>query len=97
METELTTSIPSLLAKGPHIASISFFVNWSDNEGGNRKNRLCLESRTPLWAGLCTLSSMPSIYGNDIPIGKPGPWMEEPQGSLLLKEYPNYLCNQIES
>ena len=88
METELTTSIPSLLAKGPHIASISFFVNWSDNEGGNRKNRLCLESRTPLWAGLCTLSSMPSIYGNDIPTGKPGPREEEPQGSYLESPLP---------
>ena len=31
----------------------------------------------------------------------PPPTMEEPQGSLqtlcCLKEYPNYLCNQIES
>ena len=25
------------------------------------------------WAGLWTLSSMPSIYGNDVPTGKPGP------------------------
>ena len=47
------------------------------------------------------LSYMPSIYGNYIPTGKPGPQKEEPQGSYLgspsLKEYPNYLCNQIES
>ena len=43
------------------------------NEGGNRENRLHLESRTPSWAGLWTLSSMPSIYGNNIPTGKPGP------------------------
>jgi len=42
-------------------------------EGGNRQNRLYLESRTPSWAGLWTLSYVPSIYGNDIPIGKPGP------------------------
>ena len=42
-------------------------------EGGNRQNRLHLESRTPSWAGLWTLSSTPSIYGNDIPTGKPGP------------------------
>ena len=42
-------------------------------EGGNRQNRLHLESRTPSWAGLWTLSSMPSIYGNDIPNGKPDP------------------------
>ena len=43
------------------------------NEGGNRQNRLHLESRTPSWAGLWTLSSMPSIYGNNTPTGKPGP------------------------
>ena len=42
-------------------------------EGGNRQNRLHLESRTPSWAGLWTLSYMPSIYGNDIPTGKPDP------------------------
>ena len=42
-------------------------------EGGNRQNRLHLESRTPSWARLWTLSYMPSIYGNDIPTGKPGP------------------------
>ena len=55
-------------------------------EGGNRQNRLHLESRTPSWAGLWTLSYMPSIYGNDIPTGKPDtplPQMEEPQGSYL--------------
>ena len=39
-------------------------------EGGNR---LPLESRTPSWAGLWTPSYTPSIYGNDIPTGKPGP------------------------
>ena len=44
----------------------------SHPEGGNRQNRLHLESRTPSWAGLWTLSSMPSIYGNDISTGKPG-------------------------
>ena len=42
-------------------------------EGGNRQNRLHLESRTPSWAGLWTLSYMPSIYGNHIPTGKPSP------------------------
>ena len=42
-------------------------------EGGNRQNRLCLESRTPSWAGLWTLSYMPGIYGNDLPTGKPDP------------------------
>ena len=43
------------------------------NEGGNGQNRLHLKSRTPPWARLWTLSSMPSIYGNDIATGKPGP------------------------
>ena len=52
-------------------------------EGGNRQNRLHLKSMTPSWAGLWSLSYMPSIYGNDIPTGKPGPWKEEPQGSYL--------------
>ena len=55
-------------------------------EGGNRQNRLHLESRTPSWAGLWTLSYVPSIYGNNIPTGKPidgKPLMEEPQGSYL--------------
>ena len=40
-------------------------------EGGNRQDRLHLENRTPSWAGLWTLSYMPSIYGNDVPTGKP--------------------------
>jgi len=31
---------------------------------------------------------MPSIYGNNIPPGKPGPWKEEPQGSPLPKRIP---------
>ena len=52
-------------------------------EGGNRQNRLHLESRTPSWAGLWTLIYMPSIYGNDIPTGKADPPTEEPQGSYL--------------
>ena len=47
---------------------------WFPIEGGTRQNRLHLESRTPSWAGLWTLSYMPSIYGNDIPTGKPGHW-----------------------
>ena len=54
--------------------------------GGNRQNRLYLESRTPSWVGLWTLSYVPSIYGNNIPTGKPidgKPLMEEPQGSYL--------------
>ena len=44
-----------------------------DNEGGNRQNRLHLESRTPSWTRLWTLSYMLTIYGNDIPTGKPDP------------------------
>ena len=42
-------------------------------EGGDRQNRLHLESRTPSWARLWTLSYMPCIYGNNIPMGKPDP------------------------
>ena len=42
-------------------------------EGGNRQNRLRLESRTPSWAGLWTLSYMLSIYGNNIPTEKLDP------------------------
>ena len=53
------------------IPNFTAFSNIS--EGGNRQNRLHLESRTPSWAGLWTLSYMPSIYGNDTPTGKPDP------------------------
>ena len=59
-----------------------------DIERGNRQNRLHLESRTPSWAGLWTLSSMPSICGNDTATGKPGPRKEEPQGSYLDSQSP---------
>ena len=45
----------------------------SGPEGGNRQNRLHLESTTPSWARLWTLSYMPSIYENNTPTGKPGP------------------------
>ena len=41
--------------------------------GIDRQNRLYLESRTPAWAGLWTLSYMTRIYGNDIPTGKSDP------------------------
>ena len=51
-------------------------------EGGNRQNRLHLESRTPSWAGLWTLSSMHSIYFN-IPTGKPDPLDGRAPGSYL--------------
>ena len=53
-----------------------------------KQNRLYLKSRTPSWAGLWTLSYVPSIYGNDIPTGKSGPWKEEPQGSPSPKRIP---------
>ena len=52
-------------------------------EGRNRQNRFHLESRTPSWARLWTLSYMPSIYGNSMPNGKLDPWKEEPQASYL--------------
>ena len=39
--------------------------------------------QAPSWAGLWTLSCMPTIYGNNIPTGKPGPQKEQPQGSYL--------------
>ena len=64
-----------------HTVSHKYLLNWR-----RKQNRLHLESRTPSWAGLWTLSYMPSIYGNDIPTGKPGPLvfqLEEPQGSYL--------------
>ena len=35
------------------------------------------------WAGQWTLSSKPSIYGNNTPTEKPDPRMEEPQGLHL--------------
>ena len=60
-----------------------FCIHYSSLEGGSRQNRLHLESRTPSWARLWTLSYMPSIYGNDIPTGKPGPLDGRAQGSYL--------------
>ena len=52
---------------------------------------VCLESRTSPWAGQWTLNYMPSIYGNDIPIRKPDPRMEEPQGSYLDSPLPKII------
>ena len=46
------------------------------NEGGNRQNRLHLESKTLSLARLWTLSYMPSIYGNNIPTEK----LDPPEG-----------------
>ena len=58
-------------------------ITFLPSEGGHRQNRLHLESRTPSWTGLWTSSYTHSIYGNNIPTGKPGPQKEEPQGSYL--------------
>jgi len=58
---------------------IAFSTYSPGTEGGNRLNGLLLESRTPSWARLWTMSYMPSIYGNDIPTRKPGPRKEEPR------------------
>ena len=58
---------------GGGVGGWAVMVILSGVEGGNRQNRLHLESRTPSWTGLWTLSYMPSIYGNNIPTGKSGP------------------------
>ena len=58
--------------KGDQVTETHGFL-CAGSEGGNRQNRLYLDSETPSWAGLWTLSYMPSIYGNDIPTEKPGP------------------------
>ena len=55
-------------------SSITYYHILSKDFTWRRKqNRLYLESRTPSWAGLWTLSYMPSIYGNEISTRKPGP------------------------
>ena len=62
-------------------------------EGGNRQNRLHLESRTPSWAGLWTLSlSIETTFQLENQAGR-----KSPRALRSLKEYPNYLCNWIES
>ena len=75
-------SLPSLASHSrPHtLGSVEYMT---PTEEGNRQNRLHPESCTPARGRLYTVSSVPSIYGNDIPTGKPGPRMEEPQGSYL--------------
>ena len=50
-----------------------------DIEGGNRQNRLHLESRTPSWAGLWTLSSMPSIFGKTQQLENQAPGRKSPR------------------
>ena len=90
-EREPSNCLPARLP--PRISSIAglSFTNtdarkcWAHDSHwrGSRQSQLHLESRTPPWAGLWTLSFMPSMYGNDIATGKPGPRKEEPQGSYL--------------
>ena len=80
MTYQLENHTPGLNSSPPEAENSGIFHG---SEGGNRQNRLYLESRTPSWAELWTLSYMPSIYGNDISTGKPGPPNEEAQGSYL--------------
>ena len=68
------SQIGSQRARVQYIPRYSYYelrASRQGNEGGKRQNRFHLESRTPSWAGLWTLSYMPSIYRNDIPTGKP--------------------------
>ena len=50
-----------------------------DIEGGNRQNRLYLESRTPSWARLWTLSYVPTIYGNTDQLENQAPGRKSPR------------------
>ena len=52
-------------------------------EGGNRQTRLHLESRTPSWAGLWTLSYTPVSMETTHQLENQTPRMEESQGSFL--------------
>ena len=70
------SQIGSQRARVQYIPRCSYYelrASRRGDEGGNRQNRFHLESRTPSWAGLWTLSYMPSIHGNDTPTGKPKP------------------------
>ena len=94
----LRERIPSLKAGGAMQDWQKHSENRVPYRWRRKQNRLYLESRAPSWAGLWTLSYMLSIFGDDIPTGKPGARKEEPPRALhRLKEYPNYLCDQIES
>ena len=92
----------SLWSTSHHQLGIIFSCvpNVSQDEGGNRQNTLRLESRAPSWARLWTSRSVPSIYGNDLPTGKPAPhptpW-KSPGALHRLKEYPNSLSKWIVS
>ena len=61
------------------------------NEGGNRQNRLHLESRILSWAGLWTLSYMPISMETTYQLENQTPRMEEPQGPYLLRELPGQM------
>ena len=74
----LLIGVASLVVKhGLQGVQVSVVVSYGTQlphvEGGNRQNRLHLGNRTTSWAGLWTLSYMPSIYGSDIPTGKSEP------------------------
>ena len=55
----------------------------TDRRGSILKAGFHLESRSPSWAGLWTLSYTPSICGNNIPTGKPGPLDGRAPGLIL--------------
>ena len=77
--------------KATHASILAWRIPWtiySPCGGGNRQNRLHLESRTPSWTGLWTLSYMPSIYGNDIPTGKPDTPDRRSPGLILNSPLP---------
>ena len=65
-------NLPRMKLLASYIAPISG-AELSATKGGERQNRLHLESRTPSWAVLWTLSDIPSIYGNDKPSWKTRP------------------------
>ena len=74
------------------------------DEEGNRQNRLHLESRTPSWAGRGLWAICPVSMETTYQLEKQAPcfWKDGRAPGLLprlccLKEYPNYLCNRIES
>ena len=59
------------------------YMENSKVEGRNRQNRFHLESRTPSWAGLWTLSICPVSMEMTYQLKNQTPWMEEPKGSYL--------------
>ena len=72
----LTWRASLIIVKNSH--SLLPTYTYSSSCWRRKRNRLYLESRTPCWIGLWTLSSMPSIYGNGISTGKSGPWRKSP-------------------